>query len=293
MIKNFSFTPISNYRKINPNFNIQLYKKLSKRQIEFGTPRLMKKNNRFISFRESQTGIDPYFKYTNFIQKDIIKPMERPSLYELFDIKSPNYKHNNLYNTKKNKGTKWAIRTVARAPDEEKLPKKQQFKIYYFPPQYNNKDPKKYKSFSLKTDHIGFKIPILRNVNSDKSFLKMKAGYSVNNETKPENQWIPHISENSNNTSSKDYDIINFKPLKNNTFTNCKILNKSLNCRKKGIGEYYDLTNIFNKNFNKEFSMRFEENPKRFYKYNGAFTNIYDASNRYGKINIIFNLNKI
>ena len=293
MIKNFSFTPTSNYRKINSNFNIQLYTKLTKRQIEFGTPRLTKKNNRFISFRESQTGIDPYFKYINFIQKDIIKPMERPSLYEQFDIKSPNYKHISLYNTKKNKGTKWAIRTVARAPDEEKLPKKQQFKIYYFPPEYNNKEPKKYKSFSLKTDHIGIKIPKINKINSEKSFLKMKAGYTSNSETKTENQWIPRISENSNNnTSSKNYDIINFKPLKDNRYSNCKFLNKSLNFRKKGIGEFCDLANVFNKNFNKEFLMRFEESPKRFYKYNGAFTNMYDVSIRNGKITLPFNLNK-
>ena len=173
------------------------------------------------------------------------------------------------------------------------MPKKQQFKIYYFPPENNNKEPKKYKSLSLKTDHIGIKIPKITKINSDKSFLKMKAGYSSNNETKTENQWIPGISENSNNNiSSKNYNIINFKPLKLNRYSNCKILNKSLNFRKKGIGEFCDLANVFNKNFNKEFSMRFEENPKRFYKYNGAFTNMYDVSIRNGKMILPFNLTK-
>ena len=59
--------------------------------------------------------------------------MQRPTLYEKFDIKSPTYVSNNLYKTKKNKKTKWSIGIVARAPYEVRLPKRQQFKIYYFP----------------------------------------------------------------------------------------------------------------------------------------------------------------
>ena len=295
MKKNFSFNSPRiniNYYKIKPNIDLQLTKKFAKRQIEFGTPRPVREYKRFISFRESLTGLDPYDKYTSFFKKDIIKPMERPYFYDKYNIKSPNYKHNNLYNTTKNKETKWAIGTAARAPNEEKLTTKQQFKIYYFPPEYNNKEPEKYKIYSLKTDHIGIKIPKINRVNSEKSFLKMKAGYSASNETKTENQWVPYVGEISNiNTSSKNYNIINFQPFKNRK-SNCRLLDKSLNFRKKGIGEYYDLTNVFNKNFNKEFSMKFEENPKRFYKYNGAFTNMYDASNRNGKITLPFDLSE-
>lgn len=299
MKKNFSFNSPSitpKYRKLNPDIDMQLKglsKKLSKRQIDFGTPRPVREYKRFIFFRESLTGIDPYNKYNDFYKKDIIKPMKRKFLYENFDIKSPNYKHNYLYNTKINKKTKWAIGTVARAPDEERLPKKQQFKIYYFPPEYNNKEPEKYKKYSLKTDWIGIRIPKISKVDSEQSFLKMKVGYSASNETKTENQWAPYMGENSNiNTSSKNYDIINFQPLNNCNQLNFRILNKSLNFRKKGIGEYYDLTNVFNKNFNKEFAKKFEENPKRFCKYNGAFTNMYDASNRNGKITLPFDLSQ-
>ena len=85
--------------------------------------------------------------------------MQRPTLYEKFDIKSPTYVHNNLYKNKKNKETKWAIGTVAKAPDEDRRPKRQQFKIYYFSPEYNNKDPENYKKFifSVLFDKIFFK----------------------------------------------------------------------------------------------------------------------------------------
>ena len=62
-----------------------------------------------------------------------------------------------------------------------------------------------------------------------------------------------------------------------------------LNFRKKGIGEYYDLKNIYNKNFNKGFSIKYG-NPKRFYKYNGYFSNIYDVSKRNGKISLPFGI---
>ena len=297
MRKNFSFNNTGNsysYTKLDPIFNLKskdIPKKFTRRQIEFGTPRPVKEYKRFLSFRKSLSGIDPYDKLPNFIKKDIIRPVKRPNLYEKFDIKSPNYIHNNLYNTKKNKETKWSIGTVARDPDMDRLPKKQQFKIYYFPPEYNNKDPENYRKYSLKTDFIGIRVPQINKVGSDRSFLKMKAGYSASNETKKENQWVPHAGGNSNNNiSSKNYNIINFEPLTSTKHSNCQILNKSLNYRKKGIGEYYDLSYPYNKNFNKEFSMKLEENPKRFYKYNGMFTNMYDSSNRNGKITLPFDV---
>ena len=220
--------------------------------------------------------------------------MERPSLYENFNIKNAKYKHNTLYNTKKNKESKWALSTTARAPNEDKLPKKQQYKNYYFPPKYNNKEVEIYKNNFLKTDCIAIKTPKINKVPSDKSFLQMKAGYSVRNETKEEYKWVPYIKTKSNiNVSSKNYDIINFRPLSSNIHSNCKILNNSLNNRIKGIGEFYELTNFSQPNFNKEYSMKLEENPKRFFKYNGIFTNMYDSSIRNGKINLPFNLKKI
>ena len=297
MKKNFSFNnkgSYSNYRKILPNLNIKIKSlpKLHKRQIEFGTPKPVREYQRFLSFRKSLSGIDPYEKYKSFIKKDLIKPMERPSLYDKFNIKSPRYIHNDYdsQNSKKNKETKWSLGTIARAPDEDRLPKKQQFKIYYFPPEYNNKDPEKYRNYSLKSDCIGLKIPKIEKVNSEKSFLKLK-NYSSNNETKLENQWVPKATGNSiNNISSKNYNIINFLPLETSRNNNSHLLNKSLNFRKKGMGEFYDLTNVYNTNSNKEYLKKFKENPKRFYKFTGIFSNIYDASNRNGKITLPFDL---
>lgn len=306
-IKQFSFPqkssqslPNSNRRKIykNRNLNIKIelgnpYPTYNIKQKEFTKPHPSREYTRFPKTKIALTGMDVSGNLLEFMSKDIIHPLARPSLYENYDIKNEkNLKNNDLNSTHPNPPIKWALKTAARAPNYEFLPKLQPFQTYYFPPEYNNKEPEKYKIYSLKTDHIGIKIPKINRVNSEKSFLKMKAGYSASNETKTENQWVPYVGEISNiNTSSKNYNIINFQPFKNRK-SNCRLLDKSLNFRKKGIGEYYDLTNVFNKNFNKEFSMKFEENPKRFYKYNGAFTNMYDASNRNGKITLPFDLSE-
>ena len=300
MEKNFSFNkprPFSStYRSKNYlNSNIKKEEKsitkLSKRQIEFITHRPVKGYQRFISLRESLIGENPYFKYIHFRKKDGIKPMERPSLYENFNGKNTLYKQNTFYNTKKNKEIKWALGTTKKAPNENILPKKQQFKTYYFPPKYNNKEPEIYKNNFIKTDCIAIKTPKINKVPSEKSFLKMKEGYSATNETKEEYKWVPFSGPKSNiNASSKNYNIINFKPLSSNIHSNCRLLNSAINNRKKGIGEFYELTNFSQPNFNKEYLNKLEENPKRFFKYNGIFTNMYDSSVRNGKINLPFNL---
>ena len=61
-------------------------------------------------------------------------------------------------------------------------------------------------------------------------------------------------------------------------------MNKTLNDRKKGIGEYADLTKTFRLNFNKDFAEKFKSNPFRFHKYTGIFSNMYDASHKNGNI---------
>ncbi len=114
----------------------------------------------------------------------------------------------------------------------------------------------------------------------------MKEGYSATNETKDEYKWVPFSGPKSNiNASSKNYNIINFRLLSSNIHSNCRLLNSAINNRKKGIGEFYELNNFSEHNFNIEYLYKLEENPKRFCKYNGKFTKMNDSSDRNGKIN--------
>jgi hypothetical protein len=254
------------------------------KQKEFNRPRPQREYRRFLETKIALTGMDPDGKIKEFINKDIIKPVTRPSLYEDFNIKSPNYKHNDLYNTRPNNNSKWALNPSCRAPNYETLPKIQPYQTYYFPPKYNNKEIEKYRAFSLKTDHIGIKIPNLRKIEQKDSFLKLKRDYSVSSETKTHNMWVPFPSKDGIiNISSKEYDILNFMPNISN-ISNCQIMNRTINYRKKGVGEYDDLRKTFRVNVNKDFVERFIENPKRFRRYTGIFSNMYDASHKNGNI---------
>ena len=51
--------------------------------------------------KKDSTGIDPVGKLKEFINKDTIKSLLRPSLYDKFDIKNPSYRHSDLVKTKK------------------------------------------------------------------------------------------------------------------------------------------------------------------------------------------------
>ena len=273
------FNPISNLTLAPP------YPTYNIKQKEFTRPRPSREYRRFIPTKKALTGMDPQGTITEFIKKDIIAPIHRESLYTtFFDIKSPFYKHNDLYKTRMNENSKWAVNTAARAPTYDTLPKVQPFKTYYFPPKYNNKDPEKYRALSLKTDHIGIKVPKIKKIEKKNSFLKLKEDYSVSTETKKENWWQPFPSKNSIKTlSSKEYNIINFEPILgiNSTF---EMMNKTLNVRKKGNGEILDLGKTFRVNVNRDFLEKYEQNPKRFYKFTGIFSNMYDAAHKNGNI---------
>ena len=283
--KNYSKTQQNWFQVKRSNFFLgNPYPTYTLKQKEFTRPRPEREYRRFPETKKALSGMDPSGKIQEFINKDIIRPLSRPSLYDLFNIKHPNYKHNDLYKTKPNDNYKWAINTACRAPNFDSLPKVQPYQTYYFPPQYNNKDVEKYRAYSLKTDYIGIKVPRIKKIDSKDSFLKLKNDYSVSSETLYDNKWFPYPSKNSLKTiSSKNYDIINFVPnLQDNS--NFQIMNRTLNFRKKGVGEFSDLSRTFRVNINKDFKQKYEENPKRFYKYTGIFSNMYDASHKNGNI---------
>ena len=271
----------------NKNLKIELgnpYPTYTIKQKEFTKPHPAREYTRFPKTKVALTGMDVSGKLLEFMKKDIIHPLTRPCLYEDYDIKNEKNLNNKQSPNLPNPPTKWALKTSARAPNYESLPKLQPFQTYYFPPEYNNKNVEKYRNFSLKTDHIGIKVPRIQKVKSDESFLKLKKEYCISTETKKENKWVPFPSKDSiNNLSSKNYDIINFQPILANS-SNCQIMNKTLNDRKKGIGEYADLTKTFRINFNKDFAEKYNNNPFRFHKYTGIFSNMYDASHKNGNI---------
>jgi len=284
--KKYHYKTQQNWFEVNRNnfFLGNPYPTYNIKQKEFTRQRPEREYRRFPETTKALSGMNPNGKILEFINKDIIKPLIKPSLYDNFNIKSPKFIHTDLFNTKPNKISKWAINTACRAPNFETLPKVQPFKTYYFPPKYNNKDIEKYRAFSLKSDYIGIKVPRIKKIDPKDSFLKLKKDYSVSSESMKENSWAPYPSNNSMKTlSSKNYDIINFMPIFPYN-SNCQIMNKTLNFRKKGVGEFSDLSKTFRVNINKDFVEKFEENPKRFYKYTGVFSNMYDESYKNGNI---------
>ena len=263
----------------NPKLNLGApFQTHTIKQKLFNKPRPMRPYERFIPTKIALTGVDPSGNINEFISNDIIHPMKRPNLY---------IKTFSVDNSKKNIGmdNRWALKTTAKCNDRKSLPKLQPFVSYYFPPKYNNKDIDNYRKFSLKTDHIGIQVPRCEKVSQEKSFIKLKTDYYFNTETKKENEWVPLTCENStNNISSKDYNIINFKPLPKANPNPHILLNKTLYFKKKGIGEFADLTKTFRVNFNKEFAEQLKENPYRFRKYQGIFSDMYDSSHKNGDI---------
>ena len=263
----------------NPKLNLGApFQTHTIKQKLFNKPRPMRPYERFIPTKIALTGVDPSGNINEFISNDIIHPMKRPNLY---------IKTFSVDNSKKNidMDNRWALKTTAKCNDRKSLPKLQPFVSYYFPPKYNNKDIDNYRKFSLKTDHIGIQVPRCEKVSQEKSFIKLKTDYYFNTETKKENEWLPLTCKNStNNISSKDYNIINFKPLKNMNHTSRILMHKTLYNKKKGISEIADLNKIFRVNINKDFSEKINDNPLRFRKYTGIFSDMYDSSHKNGDI---------
>lgn len=228
------------------------------------------------------TGVDYNGNYQHFMSKDIIHPLEKPNLYE-----TPN-------DNKRPLSVKWSLKTTKNPPNFEKLPKFQQFKEYFFPPQRTQNDIDSYLRLTIKTDHIGVKVP--KNItktagNSDYSYLKMKNEYSISSVSNSE--WAPKSGFHTiNNISSKNYNIINFLPSSHTIDTSGKILDKTINHKTKGVGEYADLTRTYRTNFNSNYQSLFNENPYRFRRCTGIFSRMYDSAHQNGNIIPPFDKNR-
>ena len=227
------------------------------------------------------TGVDSNGNYQHFMSKDIIQPLERPNLYETSN------------SNQRPSSVKWSLRTTKNPPNFEKLPKFQQYKEYFFPPPRTQNDIDSYRIRTLKTDYIGLKVPkniTKANANPNYSYLKMKNEYSISSTSN--SAWAPKSGfQTINNISSKNYNIINFLPANHTIDTSGKILDKTINHKTKGVGEYADLTRTYRTNFNSNYQNLVNENPYRFRRFTGIFSRMYDSAHQNGNLSCPFEKN--
>ena len=96
-----------------------------------------------------------------------------------------------------------------------------------------------------------------------------------------------------NNTSSVEYNILS--PLQNNTISGAiqmKVMDKKIAAKKKGVGEFSDLTRPYNPNYFKQYQTAINDNINIFKKYNGIFSYLYESAHKNGNIVVPFSFEK-
>ena len=262
--------PLNSYRE----------KKLTLVQKNFDCYKPVRPFNRFGKPKIANTGIDPSTVFINFNNKDPVQP------YNAKDASIYNEYYHKYVPTEP---LKWSIGNTCICNNEKLLPRKEQFKDYYFTI-HHKEDEEKYRSNYLSTDHISIRMPKISKSLDSRSFpyLKMKSEFGTNQDS--ESYWVPQIQNRASmsNRSSVEYDIINNK---NNPMTgavNVGILDKALNNKKKGVAEFSDYLKPFNYNPNKRYLKYYDQNNNRFHFYKGVFSELYDSTARNGNIYIPF-----
>lgn len=267
-----NFPRLQKPQKIRPKTGYE-YTTYSSRQKMLTLNKPVKPYKRFVDTKIADQGLDPSLAFRKLIKTDVVRPIER---------ENNEYKENSVDIKQRPQTSRWCLGNTKTTPNIESIPKFQQFKPYYFNKTRTEADIKNYQKFTLKTDHIAIKIPEIKQ--QDLGFLKTKAEF--NTQTQSNSFWKPYYkNETLNNLSSKNYNIINFAPLEKNAANlTGMIYYQNMNNKYKGVSEYTDLTRLNRPNYNKEFAKLYNENPKRFCKYNGIFSNMYDASHKNGNI---------
>ena len=88
-----------------------------------------------------------------------------------------------------------------------------------------------------------------------------------------------------NNKSSVEYNIL--MPTERNTIAGAmimKVMDKKIATKKKGVGEFSDLTRPFNPNYSQQYQTAIFEDNHIFKKYNGIFSYLYDSAHKNGGI---------
>ena len=264
-------TNASNANKINNRYKPP---KLTEVQKNFGAFRPVKGFRRFGKGIIADTGEDPNRAYIEFLNKDIVKPLYRPT------PKEPQYVPDNPL--------KWSVGCTKKCNSPDLLPKIDPYRDYYYSPKKEEEVDKYLKHF-IDTDHISIRVPeISKSYDSSNSFLIRKANYGSHAESKA--GWVPRTYdiESVGNRNSVPYNIIN------NTDSNVSgaqrgtMLDRTLNNKKKGVAEFSDFTKPSHPNFNKEYQDLVAKDPKIFMRYKGIFSELYDSAWRNGNIYVPF-----
>ena len=281
--KKFIFNP-----RPKENLPLKTFKepKLSLVQKNFNTIKPVRPFNRFGFKKLSNSGIDPMTVLIDFNNKDPNHPNlnQDSSLYKDFrDKYIPTEPH------------KWSMGYTYECKDEKLLPRKEQFKDYYFIVR-NKEDEEKYKDNYLKTDHISIRMPkVSKSVDKKDNlenkyypYLKMKSEFGTNQNS--DSYWVPQIQNKAtmSNRSSVGYNIINNKDIISASTDGFGILDKTSNNKKKGVAEFSDYLKPFNYNPNKRYLKCFDENNNRFKFYKGVFSDLYDSAAKNGSIYMPF-----
>lgn len=115
---------------------------------------------RFVPEKQANTGHDPDGKIKEFINKDVIRPISKPEIYE----KKVSFTHTN----------RWALDTTKICTSPSRLPKKQIFKEFNFIKR-DKIDVKKKENNYLKTDNISVRVPKEKYNKDKKSFSEAKS----------------------------------------------------------------------------------------------------------------------
>lgn len=93
--------------------------------------------------------------------------------------------------------------------------------------------------------------------------------------------------------SSVEYNIIS--PTERNNSSGgvvMKVLDKKMASKRKGVGEFSDLTRLFSPNYYDKYEHAIKDNKHIFKKFNGIFSQLYDAAHKNGDIIVPFRFDK-
>lgn len=260
----------------NPYLKFQIpkiQKSFAPRQKEFLSGKGPNLNiQRFPKSKIADTGFDPQRSFIEFMNKDIIKPLSK-SVSEI-----NYYKNWNLPQPNPLLG-KYSLNTMKTLTNKETIPKIQNYKYYNF---IDWEKVKQENSKKTVDDYIMYQ-------NKKLPFLELKSKFGSFAETKP---WVPSNTVNSqNNRSSVDYDILTNKEGGITSKKVVRIDERDIFHKKKGVCEFSNYLNPYNKNFNKDYGELYKNNPNIFKGFNGIFSQMYDSAARNGNIYLPFRRN--
>lgn len=150
----------------------------------------------------------------------------------------------------------------------------------------------------MSTDHIAiktkekndgnqeYKKPLFLEMKSKSIFYKDK--YGSHFESK-DSSWVASVNlKTINNKSGSTFNILTNQ---SNELSGCLkmgMMERKIANRKKGVCEFYDITQPYSSNWDKNYNSSFNEDKNIFKSYQGIFSQMYDAARKNGNISIPF-----